>query len=81
MLKDFVALLTEAEAKSVPLSTPSLLQACHVVDRLLRAVADPELSLVMREDSHVKVFPGSGTLLRSQAESVPVCRDSERRAL
>lgn len=36
-----------------------------------------ELSVVMREDSHVNVFPGSCTLLCSQTESILVCRDSE----
>lgn len=43
MFKDSVVLLTEAgETKSVPLPTLSLLQACHVAERLLSAMAGPK---------------------------------------
>lgn len=42
VFKDSVVLLIEAgETKSVPLPTLSLLQVCHVAERLLSAVADP----------------------------------------
>lgn len=75
MFKESVVLLTEAgETKSAPLPPLSLLQACHVAERLLILA---ELSVVMREDSHVNVFPGSCTLLCSQTESILIGRDSE----
>lgn len=40
-----------------------------------------ELSVVVREDSHVNVFTGSCTLLFSQTESILICRDSKGLAL
>lgn len=83
MLKDFVALLSEAgEAKSVLLTTWSLLRACHMVKRLLSATADANRAVTCYERGQLcRMYSLAQPPAEHKAESVLTCRTNEGLAM